>query len=935
MARLTISNRRERVLVTAADALLLPAALGRVLRRRPGAPPARVLCLRLERIGDLLLTLPALAALRAAVPGASIDLVVGSWNRDLAGAIPGIDRVETLDAAWLTRAGAGLHTAAARPSGGSLAQPPLRSRDQFRARHPHQSRACGQRVRDGRSDSEAAAAARCWTTRSITIAAMHTSDNALALVRAAVGEPPAGAPALLAIPDAHRAEAARLLVAVPDGPRIGVHVSGGRAIKQWPVERFREVAERLVCQRGAAIVLTGTPEERAQVEAVRTALPPDRVLDVSSGVNLLTAAAVLQQIDLLVTGDTGPMHLAHAVGTPVVAIFGPSDPRRYAPRGLRDHIVRIDLPCSPCNRIRRPPARCVGHTPDCLSGIDVARVLRGDRRGPRAGGPVMRSTSTRAPDRGGRLCSITWSRPTKSARTKTPARGSRPPASGVDGTAFRSRFTLRGDSLWWFAELYLHKEQAIHLPCDARGVRRAGRPRAAARGPARERPPSGGRSRARLPAGEVRHTGPDWPQDSSWLTRMEMRATALAAGARLSRLRTRPAPRARGRVAAFVHRAFWRADGADGRAEVYIGPILREIETRLTPGDVRYVGVGPRTNFRARRWWDALRTGDERGIVPIERYAPASALKAARQVFRERHAIRRPVMGEPAIRAHAVIRGVDCWPLVREQLAGIALLQFPWSARAMDEAAAALDALAPEVAVTYAEAGGWGRAIALEARRRGVPLAGLQHGFVYRHWLNYRHEPDEMRPDPANAADRGFPLPAATLLFDEHTPEHLARAGGFPEDAMAVTGSARFDDLASAMAALQPADIQRARRDAGATGDQMLIVFAGKEREARRVLPGLIAAVGTMPAVQLAIKPHPAETPAVYAAAAAGTANVRDPAGGRAASAAARRGGRRRHRQLHGGDRRRRAGRPGAGDRPAEQPVALRGARDDAGRQFA
>ena len=193
----------------------------------------------------------------------------------------------------------------------------------------------------------------------------------------------------------------------------------------------------------------------------------------------------------------------------------------------------------------------------------------------------------------------------------------------------------------------------------------------------------------------------------------------------------------------------------------------------------------------------------------------------------------------------------------------------------MDEAAAALDALAPEVAVTYAEAGGWGRAIALEARRRGVPLAGLQHGFVYRHWLNYRHEPDEMRPDPANAADRGFPLPAATLLFDEHTKEHLARAGGFPEDAMAVTGSARFDDLASAMAALQPADIQRARRDAGATGDQMLIVFAGKEREARRVLPGLIAAVGTMPAVQLAIKPHPAETPAVYAAAAAGTANVR------------------------------------------------------------
>jgi ADP-heptose:LPS heptosyltransferase len=69
------------------------------------------------------------------------------------------------------------------------------------------------------------------------------------------------------------------------------------------------------------------------------------------------------------------MHLAHAVGTPIVAVFGPSDPARYAPRGIRDRVVRIDLPCSPCNRIRLPPARCVGHTPDCLSRVGAASVL--------------------------------------------------------------------------------------------------------------------------------------------------------------------------------------------------------------------------------------------------------------------------------------------------------------------------------------------------------------------------------------------------------------------------------------------------------------------------------------------------------------------------------------------------------------------------------
>ncbi len=111
------------------------------------------------------------------------------------------------------------------------------------------------------------------------------------------------------------------------------------------------------------------------VDAVRDTLPPDRVVDVAGAIDLLTLAAVLERLDVLVTGDTGPMHLAAAVGTPVVAIFGPSDPARYAPRGARDQVIRVDLPCSPCNRIRRPPARCVGHTPDCLALIDADRVL--------------------------------------------------------------------------------------------------------------------------------------------------------------------------------------------------------------------------------------------------------------------------------------------------------------------------------------------------------------------------------------------------------------------------------------------------------------------------------------------------------------------------------------------------------------------------------
>jgi len=382
MARLRIYDRRERALVRLADTLLWPISMARrvpTLRRvfdgAHGAAPRRILCLRLERIGDLLMTLPALAELRTLAPDAEIDLIVGSWNRDIAGAIPGITRVEMADAAWLTRDGKGSATAPLlaraatwRSRKYDLAinfEPDIRSNLTLGAVRAMRAAGFvsggGGAVLDVRLDYDATS---------------HTEDNALALVRAALGASSGTTPMpVLAIPDQSRAEAERRLAVLPDGRRIGLHVSGGRAIKQWPDSRFRDVAEHVVRTRDASIVLTGAPGDRAQVEIVRSALPADRVLDLSEGTNLLTTAAIVQQLDLFVTGDTGPMHLARAVGTPIVAVFGPSDPRRYGPRGVRDVIVRIDLPCSPCNRIRLPPARCTGHTPDCLNGIATAQVL--------------------------------------------------------------------------------------------------------------------------------------------------------------------------------------------------------------------------------------------------------------------------------------------------------------------------------------------------------------------------------------------------------------------------------------------------------------------------------------------------------------------------------------------------------------------------------
>ena len=331
----------------------------------------------------------------------------------------------------------------------------------------------------------------------------------------------------------------------------------------------------------------------------------------------------------------------------------------------------------------------------------------------------------------------------------------------VDGLPLRRRFTLRGDSLWWFAEVYLHKQQVIlqvfralaaldalvdrERPLELRFVRGGYIVKGLAAQVARAR--------------NIRYRGPRGFGRSSplRLAAMKTRASSLNAAALASRLRTRAVLAAPHRidVAAFVHRAFWRSDAGDGSAEAYIGPVLHALEHRAGEGAIAYVSVGPASNFRARRWWHPLQGGtQETTACPIEAYAPLTRLKGSRRIWRERHAMRRALWKSSDVRQLAVINGYDCWPIIRHELAGVALLQWPWSARAMDEAGAVLDTLQPRAALTYAEAGGWGRAIMLECRRRGIHTVGLQHGFIYRHWLNYLHEPDELAHYAKAATDR-------------------------------------------------------------------------------------------------------------------------------------------------------------------------------------
>ena len=127
--------------------------------------------------------------------------------------------------------------------------------------------------------------------------------------------------------------------------------------------------------------------------------------------------------------------------------------------------------------------------------------------------------------------------------------------------------------------------------------------------------------------------------------------------------------------------------------------------------------------------------------------------------------------------------------------------------------------------MTYAEAGGWGRAIVLECRRRGIPSVGLQHGFIYRHWLNYLHEPDEMAAGSRSILTIvAFPSPTLTLALRRlrgHAPDG-GRTLSRPSRSR-VTGSPRLDALAAECRSdCRRDDVARARARGAAPERQQL-----------------------------------------------------------------------------------------------------------------
>lgn len=384
----------------------------------PDTAPRRVLVIRPDHLGDLLFVTPTLHLLRASLPDAHIAALTGPWGEAVLAGNPDIDEILTCPFPGFTR----------QPKVNPLAPYRLLQTEARRLaaldfdlslalRFDHWwgawlAAAAGIPQRLGYAIDEV----QPFLTRAIPyVPGRHEVVQNLALALAAadgeqlsvIGDrlaltahrspitdhrlPPTNPGEIdsdwrlrFAITPADIAAADALLPVQPSRPLVAIHPGSGAAVKRWRSTAWAELARRLVEEHDAQVVFTGSAGEAELIEPVLALLaagPPllSQALSLAGQTSLGVLAAVYRRCALVIGPDSGPLHLAVAVGAPTVHLYGPVDRRTFGPWGSpqRHAVVTSDWGCIPCNRLDWPDAALGEH--GCVRDIGVEQVLAAAR----------------------------------------------------------------------------------------------------------------------------------------------------------------------------------------------------------------------------------------------------------------------------------------------------------------------------------------------------------------------------------------------------------------------------------------------------------------------------------------------------------------------------------------------------------------------------
>jgi lipopolysaccharide heptosyltransferase II len=334
---------------------LFDAAVGRIavplfpvlVRRKLSLPVTTILLIRPGGIGDAILLAPAIRSLKKNYPSIHITVLAEQRNAGVFQLIPGVDRLlcydrprELLqalrrgyDAVMDTEQWHRLSAVVAR-----IASAPVKigfATNERRRMFTHP-------VPYAQDDYEADSFARLLEPLGIEARAVEM-----------------GAPFLF-LPDAAFVTAAGLLESLHDQPFVAVFPGASIPERRWGADRFRRVAE-LLSAFGIRVVIVGGKEDRRQGDVI---VEGRLGLNLAGLTSLAETAAVIQRSSLLLSGDSGILHIAVGLGKATVSLFGPGRAKKWAPQGDQHIVINKGLPCSPCTTFGTTPpcpidARCM------------------------------------------------------------------------------------------------------------------------------------------------------------------------------------------------------------------------------------------------------------------------------------------------------------------------------------------------------------------------------------------------------------------------------------------------------------------------------------------------------------------------------------------------------------------------------------------------
>ena len=346
--------------------------------RERWATARNLLCLRLDTIGDVLMTGPALRALKESAEGRHVTLLTSPAGGAVAGLMPEVDQTIVYEAPWMK---------ASEPR--SDARPDLEMIE----------RLCDRRfdaavIFTVHSQSPLPAALLCLLAE-VPLRLAHCRENPYGLLTDWVPEREPGELLrhevrrqldLVAAVGA-RAGDQRLRVALPRGARarmealldrsgidrssdwLVVHPGSTAPSRRYPPEYFARACRTLAREHGVQLIFTGDASERPLVEGLRSLIDAPSV-SVAGQLDLAGLAALLALAPLLVAGNTGPVHLAAAAGTPVVDLYALTNPQ-HTPWAVRSAVLFHDVPCRWCYKSVCPEGHHL-----CLRGIEPEAVVR-------------------------------------------------------------------------------------------------------------------------------------------------------------------------------------------------------------------------------------------------------------------------------------------------------------------------------------------------------------------------------------------------------------------------------------------------------------------------------------------------------------------------------------------------------------------------------